>query len=820
MKKQHFLVEKERFSLADKNVYFVEGYLPENIEVEARLNKKTLPVTIEKNSSGEVRQYYKPGEIRQGKRMRVCVTLPDPLPEKGSLVLKAGLIDAPRTEWFKISARRLAAKQKEPQYFLEEGGYSPDGKTLVIRGWAVDTKPVDVFLYDDGHCRTDIELERGERCDVAEIYDEYEVTPRNGFYTEIKSPKGRYLYLVMRGDKGRTAVCPIGIGKPEILLQKLQQNARKSMEYMQRNGLVELVVKVRQKYELRKNMAPKYTDWLAEHLPGDEELKRQRNRVFSEKAPKISVVVPLYRTPKDFLEQMIQSVQEQSYSNWELCLSDGSGADSPIRDILDDYAAKDPRIKVIHNEEALRIAQNTNAAIKEATGDFIAFLDHDDLLTPDALYHVASVVEQHPDTKIIYTDEDKKLQETGRFCDPHFKPDYNQDLLWSVNYFCHLFVAEKALLDRVGLLRPEFDGAQDYDLILRCTENTDKIRHIPRILYHWRSHEDSTAENPESKMYAFDAGRRALQAHFDRLGIPARVVCTEQPGVYHTQYLWKEKPLVSIIIPNKDHRKDLEKCIFSIEGKSSWENREYIIVENNSTDEETFAYYESLKTKVRNLKIVTWDGPFNYSAINNFGVTFAKGEYLLFLNNDTEVITSEWIEEMAGYCMRPDVGAVGARLYYSDNTIQHAGVVLGFGGVAGHCFVQQPRTSKGYFARIITAQNYSAVTAACMMVRRDVFEKVGGFSPELAVAFNDVDFCLKVQKEGYRVVYNPYVELYHYESKSRGQEDTPEKMERFRAEIKTIEKKWPGIFTEPDPYYNPNLTLYSQDFSLKRSFEK
>ena len=363
---------------------------------------------------------------------------------------------------------------------------------------------------------------------------------------------------------------------------------------------------------------------------------------------------------------------------------------------------------------------------------------------------------------------------------------------------------------------PAFDGAQDYDFILRCVEAAKRIYHIPKVLYHWRSHEDSTSENPESKLYAFDAGMRAVQAHFDRIGVKAQVSMGEYLGLYRTRFLREYDPLVSIIIPNKDHIEDLKRCIDSIEEKSTYRNFEYIIVENNSEEERTFAYYKELEKGNPNVHVVTYQGGFNYSAINNFGAEYAKGEYLLLLNNDTEVINSDWLEELLGYCMREDVGVVGARLYYGDDTIQHAGVVIGFGGIAGHCFVQQKRGSTGYCHRIICAQDYSAVTAACMMVRRSVFDEAGGLTEELQVAFNDIDFCLKVRALGYLVVYNPYVELYHYESKSRGLEDTPEKLARFHREIEILERRWPDIMKNGDPYYNPNLTLDSQDFSLKR----
>ena len=427
-------------------------------------------------------------------------------------------------------------------------------------------------------------------------------------------------------------------------------------------------------------------------------------------------------------------------------------------------------------------------------------------------------INEKPQTLVIYTDEDKMSMDGHKFFQPHFKPDYNPDLLCTVNYICHLFVVSRKVIEKVGGLRSEFDGAQDYDFVLRCVEavKDEEICHIPKILYHWRCHEDSTAENPESKLYAFEAGRRAVQAHYERTGIHAEVFKGEYLGLYRTKFIRDHDPLISIIIPNKDHIDDLKRCMESIEQKSTYKNYEYIIVENNSTDSATFEYYKKLEAENPKVRMVYWDGVFNYSAINNYGASFAKGEYLLLLNNDTEIINPDCLEELLGYCMRKDVGAVGARLYYEDDTIQHAGVVIGFGGIAGHCFVQQKRGTTGYCHRIICAQDYSAVTAACMMVKKSAFDAVGGLSEELAVAFNDIDFCMKLRKAEYLIVYNPYAELYHYESKSRGLEDTPEKVARFNKEIATFEKKWPEILENGDPYYNPNLTLKSQDFSLKR----
>lgn len=451
-----------------------------------------------------------------------------------------------------------------------------------------------------------------------------------------------------------------------------------------------------------------------------------------------------------------------------------------------------------------------------AGGDFIVLADHDDRITPDALYECARAVNENPDCDVLYSDEDKLDMDGGALFDPHFKPDFNPDLLCSVNYICHLFLVRKDLLDRTGGFRQEYDGAQDYDFIFRCTEAAGQIVHIPKVLYHWRCHQDSTASNPESKLYAFEAGARAIMAHYERTGIQAlKVEKGVDYGIYHTKFRISGEPLVSVIIPNKDHRQDLDSCIRPMLTEGTWKNLEFVVVENNSTDPETFAYYEKIQKEFSNVHVVRWEREFNYSAINNFGVRHASGKYLLFMNNDIQQIAPDFVEEMLGFCQRDDVGIVGARLLYEDDTIQHAGVVIGFGGIAGHTFIGLHKAENSYFHRAMCAQDYSAVTAACMMSKKDVFEAAGGFSEELAVAFNDIDYCMKVRALGKLVVYAPYAVLHHYESKSRGLEDTPEKVARFNREIAIFAGKWPEILEKGDPYYNPNLTLRKSNFALR-----
>ena len=599
------------------------------------------------------------------------------------------------------------------------------------------------------------------------------------------------------------------------MLKKLNPyTIKKGLRYFKHYGPKEFWIRLHERFEPEE--VP-YGPWYEAYIPDEAELEKQRHHRFSS-APLISVAVPAYRTPETFLRQMIDSLLAQTYGNWELCIANGSPDDEQMKQVLAEYTQRDSRIRVQELKENLGIAGNTNAALAMTEGEFAGILDHDDLLAPNALYEIALALEKDPELDAVYTDEDKVTTDLSEHFQPHLKPDFNLDLLRSNNYICHFFVARQSVIRKAGGFRQEFDGAQDYDFIFRCIEavSPEEICHVPKILYHWRCHEDSTSENPESKLYAFEAGRRAIEAHYSRIGVPAAVENAAFYGMYRTKYDWKEKPLVSIIIPNKDHRKDLETCVNSILEKTTYPNIEFIIVENNSTEQETFDYYKDLETMRENVHVVFYEGGFNYSKINNFGADAAKGSYLLLLNNDTEMIDGGAIGEMLGYCMRGDVGIVGAKLLYEDETIQHAGVVLGFGGTAGHAFIGKPRYDTGYFGRILCAQDYSAVTAACMMVKRSVFDEVGGLTEELAVAFNDIDFCLKVRKTGKLVVYDPYAEWFHYESKSRGYEDSPEKVERFNDEVDTLLRSWREIIEQGDPYYNPNLTLDNSDFSLRK----
>lgn len=596
----------------------------------------------------------------------------------------------------------------------------------------------------------------------------------------------------------------------KVLKKVSPYNIKKGILYLRHYGPKEFWVKLTERFQADD---VDYEQWYENHKALPEELEKQKNEKWKRK-PLISIVVPVYNTPQAFLRQMIESVQSQSYSEWELCIGNASPENKELKKTLEEYK-KDTRIKEVEIPDNKGISQNTNRAMEIASGEWIGLLDHDDLLAPNALYEIAKAVNECPEAEVVYTDEDKVTTDLKEHFQPHLKPDFNLDLLRSNNYICHFFVASHDLISRVGGFRPEFNGAQDYDLILRCTEQAKQIVHIPKILYHWRVHKASTADNPASKLYAFDAGKRAIEEHLERCHTKGAVEHTKDLGFYRVKYEVCGEPLVSIIIPNKDQSEALKKCLDSIREKTSYRNYEIIIVENNSEEPETLAFYKKIAGE--RIKIVTWEGEFNYSAINNFGVRHARGDYLLLLNNDVEIINGDWMEEMLSHCQRKEVGIVGAKLYYPDNTIQHAGIIIGIGGVAGSIFVGLPRAFSGYLHKASIQLDLSAVTAACMLVKRSVFEQVGGLEEKLKVAFNDVDFCLRVREKGYLVVYDPYAELYHYESKTRGAEDTKEKVRRFQTEIEYMRSHWIGLLKKGDPYYNCNLSLTKWDYSLKNN---
>ena len=702
-----------------------------------------------------------------------------------------------RVSIWEISADELDELIKENlvEYHLDRVEILYD-TMLEIQGWVVDQRgSVEVTVHQEDASLLDCRISRGRRPDVVErrnLDEEYK-TQEIGFRISAALPeiKGGEIILHFCGDSV-TKTYTIDIeelrkqNKPKGFLSRLF-----GKESVAEGG---------------------YEAWLARHKVDKRTLRRQKHSAFAQK-PLISIVIPLYCTPLPYLKELLESVRRQSYENWQLCLADGS-PDDKAKEFIEKHYGREKRIVYRKLEENGGISANTNEAVALAAGEYLMLCDHDDTLEPDALYEIVKAIND-TGADVLYTDEDKVSMDGRHYFDPNFKPDFNLFRLRENNYICHIFVVKKSLTDETGLLRSEFDGAQDFDFILRCCEKAQKITHIPKVLYHWRCHMDSTAADPSSKAYAYEAGRKAVREHYQRLGIDAKVEMTERPGWYRSHVKVQGNPLISVIIPNKDHTDDLELCLFSMTRKSTYRNYEILIVENNSEKEETFEYYKKLPDRYPKARVLTWEKEFNYSAINNFAAKEAKGEYLLFLNNDVEILTPDWMEEMLQNCQQENVAAVGAKLYYPDDTIQHAGVVLGLGGIAGHIMCRASKEDPGYFGRMISVQEISAVTAACMMVKKSDFDAVGGLDETFQVAFNDIDLCMKFRAAGKKIIFTPYAELYHYESKSRGLEDTPEKQFRFDKEVKRFQEKWAQQLEMEDPYYSPNLSVTEGDCSLR-----
>lgn len=667
---------------------------------------------------------------------------------------------------------------------------------LMLRGWAVNRdkeQELKISVRDDQGMELRTYQERLIRPDVNETFGE-DMQTMSGFHI-----------VVERAD----------INTPNIWLT-FEHGAQSCRHRIRVNSGTALERFWRSRSNAYKEV-PDYDLWIRKQEPSARERRRQRKASFSQNL-KFSVVIPLYNTPPVFLKAVLDSVLHQTYPNVELCLADGSTSDETERYIAKHYAGE-KRIRYCRLEKNGGISENTNAALQMAQGDFIVFADHDDVLTVDALYEMAKAVEADPQIDVIYTDEDKVNRSGTAYFGPHFKPDFSMELLQCNNYICHLFAVRREVQERTGMLDSSFDGAQDYDFVLRCCEQAKRICHIPKVLYHWRTHPESTAGNPASKLYAFEAGRRAVEAHYQRMQIEAEVEATQLQGRYRTHFMITGSPWVTILIPNKDHSDDLRRCIESIQNRTSYQNYEILIVENNSVEPETEAYYAALAQE-QSVRLIRYEGGFNYAAIHNFAMKYVNSEYVVLLNNDTEVRTPNWLEELLGICQQETVGAVGAKLFYPDGTIQHAGVILGLCGVASHWYVGMPGDRHGYAARLVSVQDLSAVTAACMMTKKSVWEKLGGMSEELAVAYNDIDYCLKLRQAGCRVVFTPYAELIHYESKSRGPEDTPEKQARFRKEAELFSQKWKQVLDAGDPFYNPNLTRTRTDCVLRKEERK
>ena len=708
---------------------------------------------------------------------------------------------------------------------VENVSFDSVSGTAVITGWALSLlgSKVDFHLVDHYGNEQCIAKRNMLRKDIAEKYHLDQCDSLCGFMITFK-PDLEETYALDIGDSAGILQLPVRIEKPNTPAHQSKfsrirkylnvYNVKIALEYLKENGILQTIRRVSTGVVPTRQI--NYHIWFANHRVTQLELEHQKNTVFAYQ-PKISLLVPTYNTPEKYLREMIDSIIAQSYGNWQLCIADASDSDSNVRDLLRQYSETDSRIKVKYLEKNEGISGNSNQALSLATGEYAGLYDHDDFLEPDALFEIVKALQEQK-YDVLYTDEDKYNTKNDHVEAPHFKPDFSIDLLRSYNYITHLFVAKLELIRSVGGFRSEFDGSQDYDLILRCVEKATGIYHLPKVLYHWRMHSESTAANPKNKMYCYEAGKHAIEEHLKRSSIQGNVQIMGEPnwGCYKTTYHMVNEPKVSILIPNYENKTVLERCLNSLFHVNAYSNIEVIIIENNSTSDEIFNYYHQLQKDHDNVRVVRWNGTgFNYSALNNFGAEYATGEYLLLLNNDTEMILPSSLYEMVGYCQREDVGVVGAKLLFPNDTVQHAGVVIGFGSVAGHVFYGINRKSDGYFNRAVVPGNWSAVTGACLMTKKSLYQQSGGLDESLAVAFNDIDYCLKIRSMNKLVVLNPFSLWYHYESVSRGYENDFNKIKRFESEVSIFQNRWSDILLQGDPYYNSNFDVGYTPFQLR-----
>lgn len=706
--------------------------------------------------------------------------------------------------------------------YIDEFSYNEETKTYQVKGWAFsyEKEPITFSILNATGKEVEFDYKSKGRVDLYSLsmVDEDQIdcgytikwkgNAKEKYTFGLKTKNYQIKEILHEKSQGQEILSKV----PKLFKMMSYQHIENAFRILKKKGVSGVINRIVH----GSNNWDDYHEWFLSTKVTEEELEIQRNTEFSFR-PMISIIVATFNTKEEYLKEMIDSVRNQSYSNWQLCIGDGSTNDSVEKYVKEHYG-DDSRIVFKKLKKNYGISGNMNGALELVTGDYVGLFDHDDLLTPDCLYEfVASMQEVHHDC--VYSDEDKLNDKTKKFEDPHFKPDFSIDLLCSHNYITHFFVVNMDIVRKVGGMRSEYDGSQDHDFIFRCVEQANSVHHVPKILYHWRMHPLSTAMDPESKMYCYTSGKKAIESHFKRVGIDATVEMLPRPlyGMYHCKYTVKDHPLVSVLIPNYNHKDLLKGCIESLMNVNTYSNIEIVIVENNSTEQEIFDYYKELEETYSNVKVIYYEGDFNYSKINNYGVKYTHGEYILFLNNDTKVIEPDSIEDMLGVCQREDVGAVGAKLLYEDDTVQHCGVVVGYHGYATAAFSLIDKNDFGYMGRPRVSWDVSAVTAACLMTKREIFDEVGGFDEDFKVACNDVDLCLKIRSLNKWIVEDVFSVWYHYESKSRGLEDTPEKQARFQSEIARFQKKWPEILKNGDPFHNPNFDLDKGPFTYPKA---
>ncbi|MDE7311085.1 MAG: glycosyltransferase family 2 protein [Eubacterium sp.] len=820
MSENRFVVQEGHFHIADRHSYVLTGWFDgESMETgmpasgkdpseqgwfSVYLDCERLPVQVLCFADESVRQKYAKYDLNVTAEYVIIAKLPKDLSRYRRLFLCLG--DGSRV--YERRVAQLCRLQGQLGYRITS--IQSTGASCVVSGWAASAKPIKINVFDQAKEPMKCEVSHFPKPDVALEYREAEKLYDSGFSVSV--PVNGRKKMVLQITDGEHSVTK---EFSAVDRNKLMLYFKKANYYMKRNGVKKACKRaVNELYELVGDTG-NYMKWRRKNMPSEKELARQRRAQHTKKdCPLICVVTP-YQDAASFAAAAA-SMKNQTYANWKWVLVCSALEQEKATERLDAYVPKSRTEIVLADgmqDEQQRIARGISEILRihgqtkqVQQALWITLLAPCDTLEPDALYSCAELMEQNPDMDLCYTDEDQISEDGRSYREPVFKPDLNIDLLRAVNYLGHMVLLRADVAAKAGAWNPAYQADAPYDYYLRAVEAAGCVGHLPRVVYHAR----------EAVKQARYMGDLILNAHYKRMGIPAVAKMSETPGIYHTVYQWKDSPLVSINIPNKDHIDDLDTCLQSVFTKCTYPNYEIVIIENNSTEESTFAYYKKLQEQDARVRVVVWEDTFNYSKITNFGVAHSKGEYILLLNNDTEVMTPDFIEEMLGYCMRDDVGICGARLFYFDDTIQHAGVIVGLGGICGEGFQGFPKENGGYQNRIFCPQDYSAVTAACLMTKKSVFEEVGGMDADFQIAYNDIDYCLKVRRTGRLVVYNPFAMLHHYEYKSRGVENTAEKLARYNREVDLFTTRYADMISAGDPYYNPNLTRRYQDFSLRR----
>ena len=819
-------IYKKRIDLRNSNRLIIQtgscrDYM-KDVKAVSYVNGIETEVEIVENPHTPLLFVYKNAEPEFDGEYNLCINLPEKVKNVKIILTKDTYPSG--IEEINISSAQIEYLRNLIEINLIGVQADERTKTIKITGWAESAGELKLSVYAEKK-ELEYKADYFTRADMVSRYFEGELNRNCGFELTVEDTDVRSIRITSESGGRRGSIGVVvnrassGQQRRSVRLAEDKRNdyITRARNYIAMYGMKRFIVKAVGKLT-GKSIKDPTNIYFNKINPNEARLKEQRDYKFASKY-KFSILIPVYRPDVKFFTLMLDSIVAQTYDNWQICLADGSGDGYTVENVVKPYVEKygEDKVKYIKLENNLGIAENTNAAMRMADGDFIVFGDHDDELHPTALFECMRELERYPQADFIYSDEDKIIEATGHHTEAHFKSDLNMELLRTNNYICHLSVVKKSLADKVGVLYTQFNGSQDHDYVLRCVEKAECVRHIPRILYHWRINDNSTAKSASTKTYANTAGVNAVSAHLKRMGIDGEVKNGVAPGFYDIRYKLTEKPLVSVIIPNKDHLDDLTRCLESMENVNNYHNVEYIVVENNSVLEDTFEGYKELEKKYGDkFKLVKWDGIFNYSAINNFGARYAKGEYILLLNNDTSVIEPDSLRCMLAQCQRAEVGIVGAKLLYDDDTVQHAGVIIGYQGVAGHAFTGMGDDVYGYFARAVLSQELSAVTAACLLTKRSVFDEVGGLDESFEVAFNDIDYCMKVRAAGYKIIYDPHAKLHHYEYKSRGAEDTGKKQERFGGEIMHFIDKWRAALIAGDMYYNPNLELVGELYTIKK----